>query len=170
MIAATVGFAALTAVAAQVRIPLPFTPVPITGQTFAVLLAGAALGMRWGAASQALYLAMGFAGLPVFTEGSSGIDTLAGATAGYLIGFVAAAAVVGRLAESGLDRRLPASILAFVAGSIVIYAFGVLGLVVNMGMPPSEAIAKGVVPFLVGDTVKAVGAGLLTPLAWRALR
>lgn len=170
MVAAVVGFAVLTALAAQVRIPLPFTPVPITGQTFAVLLTGAALGMRLGAASQTLYLAMGFMGLPVFTDGGSGIQAMAGATGGYLVGFVLAAAAVGWLAERGIDRRFPISILAFVAGSIVIYAVGALGLMVNLDMAFTEAIAKGVAPFLVGDAVKAVAAGLLTPLAWKALR
>jgi hypothetical protein len=89
-VAAVVGFAVLTAVAAQWWIVLPFTPVPITGQTFAVLLSGAALGWRAGAASQTLYLVMGFAGLPVFTEGASGADKLLGATGGYLVGFVVA--------------------------------------------------------------------------------
>ncbi|MFO7548722.1 MAG: biotin transporter BioY [Acidimicrobiia bacterium] len=166
---AVVGFAVLTAVAAQWWIVLPFTPVPITGQTFAVLLSGAALGWRAGAASQMLYLGMGFVGLPVFTEGASGIDKLLGATGGYLIGFVMAAAVVGVLAERGLDRRLPASVLAFLAASLVIYSFGVAGLMVNLGMSFGQAVTLGVVPFVIGDGLKAVAAGVLTPATWRLL-
>ncbi len=162
-----VGFAALTAAAAQWRIVLPFTPVPITGQTFAVLLTGAALGMRAGAASQTLYLVMGMAGLPVFTDGGSGLGTFIGATGGYLIGFVAAAAVVGRLAEGRQDRTFPTALTAFLAGSFVIYACGVAGLVVNAEMSVNEAILKGVAPFVFGDLLKATAAGLLLPASWR---
>jgi biotin transport system substrate-specific component len=162
-----VGFALLTAAAAQWRIALPFTPVPITGQTFAVLLAGAALGWRLGAASQALYLALGAVGLPVFTEASGGIDTFAGATAGYLVGFVLAAAVVGRLAERKHDRRVSTAVSAFLAGSLAIYVCGVAGLVVNAGMGWEEAVLKGVAPFVFGDLLKATAAGLTLPLAWR---
>lgn len=164
---AVVAAAGLTALAAQWRIPLPFTPVPITGQTFAVLLAGAALGGRLGAASQLLYLAAGAVGLPVFTEASGGPDTFLGPTAGYLAGFVVAAAVVGRLAEARRDRRVLTATASFVAGTAAIYAFGMAGLVVNTGMPVAEAFAKGVVPFLVGDAVKAAVAGLALPAAWK---
>lgn len=159
--------AALTALAAQWRIPLPFTPVPITGQTFAVLLSGAALGMRLGALSQLLYLAMGAVGLPVFTEASGGIDTFLGGTAGYLVGFVVAAGIVGRLAEAGQDRRVLSAVTSFIAGSAVIYAFGMAGLMINLDMTVQSAFANGVVPFLVGDALKAVSAGLVLPAAWR---
>jgi biotin transport system substrate-specific component len=164
-----VGFAVLTAGAAQWRLVLPFTPVPITGQTFAVLLAGAALGTRAGAASQALYLVMGMAGLPVFTDGGSGMGTFMGATGGYLVGFVAAAALVGKLAERRQDRTFPTALTAFLAGSFVIYAFGVAGLVVNAGMSANEAILKGVAPFVFGDLLKATAAGLLLPATWRLI-
>ncbi|HEY5686370.1 MAG TPA: biotin transporter BioY [Acidimicrobiia bacterium] len=163
------GFAGLTAVAAQWRIALPFTPVPITGQTFAVLLAGAALGVRAGAASQMLYLLLGMVGLPVFAEGGSGLDTFAGATGGYLVGFVAAAAMVGKLAERHQDRAFPNALTAFLVGSFVIYAFGVSGLVFNAGMSVNEAILKGVAPFVFGDVLKAVAAGLLLPATWRLM-
>ena len=98
-VVAVIGFAALTAAAAQYRIPLGFTPVPITGSTFAVLLSGAALGMRLGAASQVVYLLMGAVGLPVFTDGGSGIEVITGSTGGYLVGFVFGAALIGKLAE-----------------------------------------------------------------------
>lgn len=166
---AVVAAAGLTALAAQWRIPLPFTPVPITGQTFAVLLSGAALGTRLGAASQLLYLAAGAVGLPVFTEASGGPDTFLGPTGGYLVGFVVAAAVVGRLAEAGRDRRVLPAVASFVAGTAVIYAFGTAGLMLSAGMGPGEAFAKGVVPFLVGDAVKAAVAGLALPGAWKLL-
>lgn len=166
---AVVGFALLTAAAAQWRIVLGFTPVPITGQTFAVLLSGAALGMRLGAASQLLYLAMGAVGLPVFTDGGSGVATFTGATGGYLVGFVLAAAAVGKLAERGQDRRFATALTAFIAGTFVIYAAGVVGLVLTTGMTVEEAILRGVAPFVFGDLIKAAAAGALLPTAWRLL-
>lgn len=166
-VALVVGFALLTALAAQWEIMLGFTPVPVSGQTFAVLLSGAALGMRAGAASQALYLAMGAVGLPFFSGGDSGIEIFAGSTSGYLIGFVVAAAVVGRLAERRADRRVLTAVPVFVVGSAVMYLFGMIGLVVLIGMTAAEAFTLGVVPFLVGDAIKAAIAGLLLPAAWK---
>ncbi len=162
-----VGFALLTAVAAQWRIHLPFTPVPVTGQTFAVLLAGVSLGVRAGAASQLLYLAMGAVGLPVFSGGTGGWEVLTGATGGYLAGFVVAAAVVGALAERHHDRRFSTTLSAFLVGSFVIYAFGVAGLVGFAGMGPAEAILKGVAPFVFGDVLKAGLAAVTLPVMWR---
>jgi biotin transport system substrate-specific component len=164
-----VAAAALTALAAQWYIVLPFTPVPITGQTFAVLLTGAALGWKLGAVGQMLYLAVGALGLPVFTEGSSGLETITGATGGYLIGFIAAAALIGWMAEHRQDRSFPTMFTAFIAGSTVIYIFGVAGLTIATGWPLTEAVEKGVVPFLLGDIVKAAAAGLLLPGCWRLL-
>jgi biotin transport system substrate-specific component len=161
------GFALLTGFSALWEIPLGFTPVPVTGQTFAVLLAGAALGFKAGAASQLLYLAMGVVGMPFFAGGASGWEIVTGPTVGYLIGFVVASAVVGRLAEAKADRRVLTSIPAFAAGSIVIYFFGMIGLMTMAGMGIGQAFTLGVVPFLVGDALKAVGAGLLLPAAWR---
>lgn len=168
-VVAVVSFAALTAVAAQWVITLPFTPVPITGSTFAVLLSGAALGWRLGAASQALYLVAGIVGLPVFAEGGSGLATFAGSTAGYLVGFIFAAALIGRLAENRQDRHVSTTVSAFLAGSGVIYAFGVAGLMINFGWGINEAILKGVAPFVFGDVLKAVAAGVLLPVTWRLL-
>jgi biotin transport system substrate-specific component len=162
--------AIVTALAAQWKIWLPNNPVPISGQTFAVLLVGAGLGMRAGAASQALYLLMGAVGLPVFTDGQSGMDVLFGSTSGYLFGFVVAAAVVGRMAESTADRRVRTAVPAFAVGSLIIYAFGVIGLMITLGWGLGEAITKGVVPFVVGDALKAVAAGLLLPAAWKLAR
>ncbi|MGB8361407.1 MAG: biotin transporter BioY [Acidimicrobiia bacterium] len=164
-----VSAAALTALAAQWYIVLPFTPVPITGQTFAVLLTGAALGWKLGAAGQMLYVAVGALGLPVFTEGSSGVEVITGATGGYLIGFAFAAGLIGWMAEHRQDRTFPKMFTAFIAGSAVIYVFGVAGLMIATGWPLSEAVEKGVVPFLLGDLVKAAAAGLLLPGSWRLL-
>ena len=166
-VALVVAGAALTALAAQVRIPL--WPVPITGQTFAVLLTGAALGWRAGGAAQLLYLAMGAAGLPVFTEASGGINVLLGPTSGYLFAFPLAAALVGRMAERRHDRRFWSMVGAFVAGSALVYVLGVVGLMASLGLALTTALQEGVVPFLVGDAIKAAAAGLLLPAAWRLL-
>lgn len=168
--ALVVGTAALTALAAQWYIPL--WPVPVTGQTLAVLLGGAALGWRAGAAAQVLYLAAGASGLPVFTEASGGWEILFGSgatTSGYLLAFPVAAALVGRLAQARHDRRFWTMVGAFLAGSVVIYAGGVVGLMIVLDMGIVEAFRIGVVPFLVGDAIKAAAAGVLLPGAWRLL-
>jgi biotin transport system substrate-specific component len=164
-----VGAAALTALAAQWRIYLPFTPVPITGQTFAVLLTGAALGWKLGAAGQILYLAVGAAGAPVFSDASGGVEVITGATGGYLIGFVFAAGLVGWMAEHRQDRSFATMFTAFILGSLVIYTFGVLGLMISADMSLTAAVEAGVVPFLLGDLIKAAAAGILLPGAWRLL-
>lgn len=168
-IALMVGFALLTAAAAQITIPLPGTPVPITGQTFAVLIAGAALGPWAGAGSQAIYWLMGAMGLPFYSQASGGWEAATGATAGYLVGFVVAAWVVGALAEKGQDRRVWSSIPAFLSGNAVIYLFGVTWLLysVEAFTTWSDALAAGLTPFIIGDVVKIVLAGLLLPLAWK---
>jgi biotin transport system substrate-specific component len=158
----------LTALAAQVSIPLPFTPVPITGQTFAVLLVGAALGSRRGAASMALYVAQGLAGLPVFAGGKAGLAVLLGPTGGYLIGFIAAAFVTGWLAERGWDRRPLTTALAMVLGNLVIYLLGVSWLAVFVGI--SKAPLLGMVPFIPGDILKIVLATVALPGAWWVVR
>ncbi len=169
---AIVGFALLTALAAQISIPLGFTPVPVTGQTFAVLLAGGVLGSRRGALSMGLYVALGAIGLPFYSEGEGGWTAATGATAGYLVGFVVAAFVVGLMAERGQDRRLSTSVPAFLAGSAIIYACGAAWLAYDLGLPltagpgESSAISLGVAPFLVGDVLKALLAGALMPAAW----
>jgi biotin transport system substrate-specific component len=162
-----VGFAVLTALLAQVRIPLWFTPVPITGQTFAVLLAGAALGSRLGVASQALYVAVGAVGVPVYTGWSRGWGYFTGATGGYLLGFVVAAFVVGRLAERRQDRTVTTAIPAFLTGTVVIYVFGVAWLARSLGIDAIRAMELGLVPFVIGDLLKIVLAGVTLPVAWR---
>jgi len=163
-----VGAAGLTALAAQWEIHLLFTPVPITGQTFAVLLTGAALGSKLGAAAQILYVAAGALGLPVYSGGAAGwAEARAIGTTGYLIGFIVAAALVGYMAERRQDRTFPTMFTAFLLGSFVIYGFGVAGLILTLDMSVSEAILAGVVPFLLGDLIKAACAGLLVPGAWK---
>ena len=164
-----IGAAALTALAAQWVIPLPFTPVPITGQTFAVLLTGAALGWKLGAAGQGLYVVAGSLGAPVFADSDGGWDVVTGATGGYLLGFIVAAGLVGWMAENRQDRTFPTMFTAFVLGSAVIYFFGVAGLMITLGMSLEEAVVAGVVPFLLGDLIKAAAAGVLLPGAWRLL-
>ncbi|MFH1524309.1 MAG: biotin transporter BioY [Chloroflexota bacterium] len=153
---------------AQVRIPLPFTPVPLTGQTFAVLLVGAALGSRRGVASLGLYTLLGLVGLPVFAGGSGGTAHLFGPTGGYLLGFIAAAWVVGQLAERGLERSVRTSILPFLAGTAIIYLFGISWLAVYLGF--QKALTAGLVPFLVGDFIKLIGAALTLPAAWKLVK
>ena len=161
------GFSLLNALAAQITIPLPFSPVPITAQTFAVLLTGALLGSQLGAAALVAYLAEGLAGLPVFSAGRGGPAHLLTPTGGYLIGFVAAAYVVGWLAERGWDRRFWTAALAMVLGNLVIYAFGVAWLANFVG--PFQAVAVGLVPFVAGDILKIALATILLPTGWRII-
>ncbi len=164
--ALVVGGALITALAAQISFTAPGMVVPFTGQTAAVLLTGAALGWRRGAASMALYLAMGALGAPVFSDGASGVVKILGATGGYLIGFVIAAAVVGALAARGWDRTIPRATMLMVLGNLVIYAFGVPVLAAVTGKGLEFAVTNGVIPFIPWDALKiALAAGLL-PTAW----
>ncbi len=157
------GGAALTGAAAQILIPVPGSPVPMTGQTFAALLVGAALGWKRGALSMALYLAVGAAGFGWFQNGSSG---LTGASAGYIVGFVFAGALVGALAGRGGDRTPLRTAGTMVLGNLVIYAVGVPWLMASTGFGLDTALEKGVVPFLIGDALKIVVAAALLPGAW----
>ena len=157
--ALVVGGAALTAALAQVVIPL--WPVPITGQTLAVLLTGATLGATRGAASMLLYALAGLV-LPIFSDHASGLGVLLGPTGGYIIGFIPAAAFTGWLAQRQVERRLVRGLLAFVAGSVVVFVVGVPWLAVSLHLTPQEAIAGGLTPFIVGGVVKAaIAAGVL---------
>ena len=158
----------LMAALAQVALPLPFTPVPITGQTLGVLLVGGALGSKRGAASMLLYLLEGAVGLPVFAAGGAGPLVLLGPSGGYLLGFVPAAYLVGWLAERGFDRSFLPAVLAFGLGEVVIYAIGVPWLAFFVGA--KQALAAGFWPFLPGAVVKAAAAGALLPVAWAAVR
>lgn len=159
----------LLAALAQIEIVLPFTPVPITGQTFGVLLIGAALGSKRGAAAMILYITEGAFGFPFFAGGASGLSTLSGATAGYLVGFVGAAYVIGLLAERGLERSVCTSLIPFLVGTVIIYAFGITWLSIVLGSF-SKAITLGMVPFLIGDAIKLIAASLTLPLAWKIVR
>ncbi|MFD5249873.1 biotin transporter BioY [Amycolatopsis sp. NPDC058340] len=157
------GGAALTGAAAQILIPVPGSPVPMTGQTFAALLVGAALGWKRGALSMALYLAVGAAGFGWFQNGSSG---LYGASAGYIVGFVLAGALVGALAGRGGDRTPLRTAGTMVLGNLAIYSVGVPWLMASTGMGLSTALEKGVVPFLIGDALKIAVAAALLPGTW----
>jgi len=159
------GGSILIALMAQVAIPLPFSPVPVTGQTFAVLLVGAVLSSRRGALSLLAYLAEGAVGLPVFAGGGSGLPWLLGPTGGYLVGFVAAAWMVGSLCERGWDRQVRTAALAMLAGNGVIYLFGVPWLAHFVGV--ERVLALGLWPFVPGDLVKLALAALALPSAWR---
>ena len=170
--ALVVGFALVTAVAAQIRIPLPGTPIAITGQTFGVLLAGAALGTRAGAGSMLLYVSLGAIGLPFFAGGEGGWTYATGASFGYLIGFVVAAGLVGRFAEHRQDRSVRTAIPAFLVGSVAVYTLGVTWLWATVDAIPTlgAALSAGFYPFVAGDLVKAVLAGLLLPAAWHVVK
>ena len=168
-----VGFALLTAAAAQIEIQLGFTPVPLTGQTFAVLLAGAVLGMRRGALSQLVYWMAGLTGLPFYSGGAGGWKSGTGATLGYLVGFIVAAGAIGYLAEQKQDRNFATSLPAMLLGSTLIYTCGAAWLTtyLNIGFATGEnnAIALGVAPFLVGDVIKALLAAACTTGVWAAI-
>lgn len=169
----------LTAAAAQVSFSIPFTPVPFTMQPMVVLMSGLVLGPRLGMMSQVLYLAAGFAGLPVFAVSPTlpmGVARLLGPTGGYLMAYPLAALVTGTLARRGFDRRYLTSVAAMGAGLFVIYACGVLwlGFFARTATPPvptgiGAAIAAGVYPFLIADVLKVLAAGGITPGLWRLL-
>lgn len=163
------GGSLLIALCAQIAIPLPGSPVPVTGQTFAVLLVGAALGSRLGASAVLAYIAEGAAGLPVWSPGTTvGIARLTGPTGGYIIGFLFAAFVVGLLAERGWDRRVWTASLAMLAGEVVIYASGLPGLA--RFVPAERLLDAGLVPFIAGDLYKLILAALALPAVWRFVR
>jgi biotin transport system substrate-specific component len=158
----------------DVRVTLPVSPVPITAQTFAVLLVGGALGFRRGVLAVALYLSMGLL-LPVYAQGASGLDTFVGreagrwvlgATGGYLLGFLLAGALVGRLAELGWDRHVGGAVAAMLIGNVGVYLLGIPWLMAATGFDLSTAVAKGLLPFVFGDLLKLALAGIAFPVAW----
>ena len=156
--------AALTAGLAQVAIPL--WPVPITGQTLAVLLVGASLGATRGAISMVVYALAGLVGLPVYSDHTAGAAVLLGPTGGYILGFVLAAAFTGLLAERRWERRFLAGMLAFVAGSVVVFLVGLPWLKVSLGLTWSQTLADGLYPFIIGGVIKAVIAAMVLRGAW----
>lgn len=168
-----VAGAALTGLAAQVSVPLE--PVPITGQTLAVLLVGMSLGAVRGGLSMVLYALLGIVGLPIFSEGTSGWATITGASGGYLIGFIFSAILTGWLAQRAWDRKILRSFVAFIAGSVVTFAFGLPWLAVwlgNAGYPNdlNSVLEAGLYPFIIGGLIKAaLGAGVMSG-AWYLVR
>jgi biotin transport system substrate-specific component len=162
--ALVLGGAALTGLAAQLAVPVPGSPVPVTGQTFAALLVGTALGARRGVLSLALYALAGIVGVPWFAGGGSGAG---GASFGYVLGMLLASAAVGALARRGADRNVWRTAGTMLLGEAVIYAVGVPYLALATGMSASAAIAAGLTPFLIGDALKAALAMGALPAAWK---
>jgi biotin transport system substrate-specific component len=159
-----VGAAGLVGALAQVSIHLSFTPVPITGQTLGVLLAGTALGWRRAAASMALYAVAGVAGVPWFAGHASGY---VGASFGYIVGYTFAAAACGYLAERGADRSVLKSVPAMLVGEVLIYAFGLTWLALDLHLGAAATLTDGFTPFVIGDVIKAAIAAGLLPVAWK---
>lgn len=164
-VALVAGGAGLTGLAAQVAINTPLTPVPFTLQTMAALLVGASLGTVRGVVSLSLYLVAGLLGVPWFASASHGYS----ASFGYVVGFTVAAGIVGALAERGSDRRVLTTVLLMAAGTVVTYLVGATWLALDLQLSVGRAWTLGVQPFLVGDALKAAGAALLLPAAWKLL-
>jgi len=166
-VALIIGGSLFIAVSAQLRIFLPFSPVPITGQTFAVLMVGVLFGAWRGGLSVLLYIMMGITGLGIFALGG-GFSILLGPTGGYLVGFVVAAYITGLLAEREWDRRIETTILAMALGNITLYIFGLLWLSCLMGFSKNVLIV-GLYPFIIGDLLKIALAAFLLPSGWKLL-
>ncbi|MFB9832064.1 biotin transporter BioY [Actinoallomurus acaciae] len=166
-VALVLGAAAFVGIAAQISVPVPGTPVPVSGQTFAVLLSGAALGLNRSVISMALYALAGALGVPWFTQGTSGWHF---ASYGYILGFVLAGAVVGALASRGGDRSPLRTVLTMTLGTVLIYAVGVPWLMAMTHSGFGAALSMGVRPFLIGDALKVLLAAGLLPGAWRLVR
>jgi biotin transport system substrate-specific component len=157
----------LIAASAQFSVKLPFTPVAITGQTFAVVLVGASLGPLCGTASAMLYLWLGVAGAPIYAHHDSGWDVITSASGGYIVGFVLAAAASGFLAERGWDRRFSSSIGAMLTGNVIIYLVGLPWLAVVLNTNLEKTLEYGLYPFVPGDIFKLYLAAAVLPTAWR---
>ena len=169
-VALVLAYAGLVGLFAQLVIPLWFTPVPITGQTFAVMIGAAALGWQRGLTGMLLYVMLGLLGVPWFADHSGGINAVTSASFGYLLGFVVAALVLGGLAARGWDRTPPRAIAMFAIGSLIVYAFGLPWLMVTIEVGLGTGLAKGVTPFLLGDAIKLLVAAGLLPAAWALVR
>ena len=164
-VALILGGSLLIALSAQLQFILPFSPVPITGQTFAVLLLGVLYGSKRGLATVVTYFALGVMGLPVFAGGAFGVARLVGPTAGYLVGFLAAAFVVGLLSERGWDRKPWTTAASMIIGNGIIYMVGVLWLSRFVGW--QAVLSTGFLPFLAGDALKIALATILLPAGWK---
>ncbi len=165
--ALVVGGTLLTALMAQVVVPVPGSPVPITGLTLALVVVAASLGPVRAVASMGLYLLAGLVGLPFFADGGSGLTVAFGATGGYLVALLPASYLIGLAAKHGADRRVGPALGLFLAGQAVVFAVGVPWLAAVTGMNASQALAAGLYPFILGGIVKAVVAALVVPGAWR---
>jgi len=173
-LALIIGGSLLIGLSAQLAVRLPFSPVPVTAQTFAVLMIGALFGSRRGGLSVLLYVIEGTAGLPIFAMGQGGAAVLLGPRGGYLVGFIAAAYIVGLLAERGWDRRIGTTILAMLFGNALIYAFGLLWLfclrfIFRVPIGAGSVPAIGLYPFVVGDLLKTVLAAIVLPSGWKLI-
>ena len=166
-VALIIGGSLLIGLCAHIKVWLPFSPVPVTGQTFAVLMVGALLGARRGCLAVLVYIIEGVVGLPVFAAGA-GAAALLGPTGGYLFGFIPAAYITGILAQMGWDRRVGTTVLAMVFGNLAIYAFGLLWLCCLTGFN-TTVLTLGVYPFIIGDLIKIVLAAILLPAGWKLL-
>lgn len=162
-----VAGAGLIAASAQLTISLPFTPVPITGQTFSVLLVGASLGTARGGSSALLYVLVGIAGAPVYAQSDAGWDVIVGASGGYLVSYPIVAALTGWLAEQRWDRRLSSAIGAMLTGNVIIYLVGLPWLAVVVNSDLKRTLELGLYPFIPGDTLKLYLAAALLPAAWK---
>ncbi|MBF4573553.1 biotin transporter BioY [Herbiconiux sp. VKM Ac-1786] len=159
------GGAAFTGLLAQISVPL--WPVPITGQTLAVLLVGSTLGALRGMVSLAVYAVLGIVGVPWFSEAASGWHVVAGPTGGYIIGFVIAAGLTGWLAQRSFDRKVLGAVASFAAGTLVTFAVGLPWLAASLGLTLSQTLEAGLYPFIVGGIVKTLLAAGIIPLAWK---
>jgi biotin transport system substrate-specific component len=168
-LALVLGGAGLTSLLAQVSVNIPPSPVPVTGQTLAVGIVGATLGMRRGAASLLLYLLLGLV-LPVYADAESGWHILWGPNGGYILGFVLAAAAIGRLAEAGQDRKVATAALAFIVGQLIVFVPGLIGLKIAAGQDWGWTIHYGFSIFIVGGLIKAAIGAAVLPSAWRLVR
>jgi biotin transport system substrate-specific component len=163
------GGTGLVAACAQISVNLGFTPVPVTGQTFAVVLVGASLGAVRGTASLMLYLWLGVAGAPIYAHHDHGWNVLTSASGGYIVGFVIASAVTGWLAEHRWDRRFSSSVSAMLTGNVIIYLVGLPWLAVVLNTNLEKTLEYGLYPFVPGDVFKLYLAGALLPAAWRVV-
>jgi biotin transport system substrate-specific component len=159
-----------TALLAQVSVPVPGSPVPITGQTLAVVLTAASLGPMRGVAVQVFYIVSALVGLPFYSEASGGFEVVFGATGGYVMGFIPAAYLIGLAAKHGADRNPLKSVPLFIAGQAVIFAVGVPWLAYSVGMTASQALEAGFYPFILGGLVKAAIAAGVLGTAWKLAR
>lgn len=162
-----IAYAGFIGLSSQISVHLPFTPVPITGQTLAVLLGASVLGTSRALMGSGLYLVAGLIGVPWFAGGSGGVSVASSPTFGYIVGFIAASALVGYMASRGMDKKVLSTAVEMVAGNVVIYAFGVAWLAFSLHVSLASAVALGMVPFLLGDLAKLVMAAVLLPGAWK---